>query len=144
MLKDTISNQLKEALKAHEQVRLSTMRMLLSALNYAKIDKMHDLTEEEELEVVRKEAKKRTDAIEMYEKAHATDKAAAEKAELTILQEFLPKALSSDELASLVDQSIAEVGNDFGAVMKSVMQKTKGAADGKQVSELVRAKLQNG
>jgi uncharacterized protein YqeY len=103
---------------------------------------MHELSEAEELDVVKKEAKKRTDAIEMYTNAHETERANKEKEELAILQEFLPAALSLNELESLVDQSISEVGREFGVVMKAVLSKAGGRADGKQVSEVVRAKLQ--
>lgn len=142
MLSQTIQSQLTIALKEKKELRLSVMRMLLSALNYARIDKMRDLTPEEELDVVRKEAKKRTDAIEMYEKAGDVNRLTQEKEELLILQEFLPQGLSSEELSRIVDETISTEGNDFGKVMKAVMAKTKGAADGKQVSELVRAKLQ--
>ncbi len=118
------------------------MRLLLSAINYDRINKMHELSEAEELDVVKKEAKKRNDAIEMYTKAGETERANKEKEELSILQEFLPAALSLTELEGLVDQSIAEVGREFGLVMKSVLAKAAGRADGKQVSEVVRAKLQ--
>ena len=142
MLKDTISSQLKDALKEKKELRLSVMRMLLSALNYAQIDKMRELTSDEELDVVRKEAKKRTDAIEMYEKAGDSHRLTQEKQELEILQEFLPKGLSAEELEKLVNTIVAHEGKDFGKVMKAVMAETKGSADGKLVSSLVRAKLQ--
>lgn len=142
MMKETVQKELVIAMKAHDAVRLSTMRLLLSALNYDRINKMHELSESEELDVVKKEAKKRNDAIEMYTKAGETERANKEKEELLILQEFLPAALSLNELESLVDQSIAEVGREFGSVMKAVLAKTQGRADGRQVSEVVRAKLQ--
>ncbi len=142
MLKETVQKELVAAMKAHNEIRLSTMRLLLSAINYDRINKMHELSEAEELDVVKKEAKKRNDAIEMYTKAGETERANKEKEELSILQEFLPAALSLTELEGLVDQSIAEVGREFGLVMKSVLAKAAGRADGKQVSEVVRAKLQ--
>ncbi len=141
MLIETINKQIIVAMKAHESTRLETMRMLSAALKYAQIDKMRVLTSDEELDVVRKEAKKRNDAIEMYMKANETERANQEKSELEILKEFMPAALSLSELESLIDQAIGEEGKDFGKVMKSVMQKTKGSADGKQMSELVRAKI---
>lgn len=142
MLKETVQKELVASMKAHNEVRLSTMRLLLSAINYDRINKMHELSESEELDVVKKEAKKRNDAIEMYTKVGEIERANKEKEELTILQEFLPAALSLNELESLVDQSIAEVGREFGPVMKHVLIMVAGRADGKQVSEVVRAKLQ--
>ena len=141
MLKETVQKELVIAMKAHDEVRLSTMRLLLSALNYDRINKMHELSEEEELDVVKKEAKKRNDAIEMYTKVGETTRANKEKEELVILHEFLPEALSSSELESLVDQSISEVGREFGPVMKNVLTKVNGRADGREVSEIVRKKL---
>lgn len=142
MITLTVHRELVSAMKAHDAVRLSTMRMLLAALNYDRINKMHELSDSEELDVVRKEAKKRTDAIELYEKAGDSARANQEKAELVILQEFLPTALSTEELNTMIDQSITEEGNDFGKIMRSVIVKSQGRADGKQLSELVRAKLQ--
>lgn len=141
MLKETVQQELVKALKAHDSTRLSTMRMLLFAINYDRINKMHDLSAEEELDAVRKEAKKRSDAIEMYEKAGDSERTEQEKAELLILQEFLPTALTPDELLEIIDQSISEVGRDFGPVMKSVLSKVNGRADGKVISGLVREKL---
>lgn len=140
-MKETVQAELVKALKAKDETRLSTMRMLLSALNYARIDKMSDLTSDEEISVVRKEAKKRQDAIDFYENAGKMEQAAPEKAELIILQEFLPKAITKEELLLIVKEVIASGTPDFGRIMKEVMAKTKGAADGKVVSELVRAEL---
>jgi len=142
MIKENVSQQLKDALKAHDELRLSTTRMLLSAINYDRINKMHELSEAEEIDVVRKEAKKRSDAIEMYEKAGETERAEKEKLELAILNEFLPKGLSTEELTAIVDKAIATAGSDFGAIMKLVMAQTQGRADGRVISEMVRAKLQ--
>ena len=140
-MKETVQIELVKALKAKDETRLSTMRMLLSALNYARIDKMSDLTSDEEITVVRKEAKKRQDAIDFYENAGKMEQAAPEKAELVILQEFLPKAITKEELLLIVKEVMENGTPDFGRVMKEVMAKTKGAADGKVVSELVRAEL---
>ena len=89
MITDTISQKIAEAMKAKDEIRLSTLRMLSSALNYEFIAKQHKLSEEEEIAVVRKEVKKRTDAIEAYKKAGATDRAEKEEAEKKILEESL-------------------------------------------------------
>lgn len=145
MISDTINKQIAEAMKAKDEIRLSTLKLLLTALHNARIDKRGDLTKEEELEVVGREAKKRKDAIEAYKKAGATDRAKKEEKELTILQEFLPKELSDEEVLKLVNETIAATGasspQDMGKVIGAVMAKAKGKADGKKVSEMVRKKL---
>lgn len=145
MIADTITKQIAEALKAKEEIRLSTLRLLSSALNYEFIAKQHVLSEEEELTVVRKEAKKRKDAIEAYEKAGATDRAEKEKKELKILEEFLPQEMSDEELAKIVDAVISETGasspSEMGRLMGPIMAKVAGRADGKRVSEMVKEKL---
>lgn len=132
-------------MKARDEVRLSTLKMLSSALNYEKIEKMHDLSEEEELSVVMKEAKQRRDSIEAYEKAGATDRADKEKAELAILEEYLPAQMSDDELGKLVDEAIAQTGAtsmaDMGKVIGVVMGKAQGKVDGARVSSVAKAKL---
>jgi uncharacterized protein YqeY len=146
MISDTIQKQITDAMKAHDEVRLSTLRMLSSELHNFQIDHP-EMTGEDELSVVKKEAKKRRDAIEVYEKAGAKDRAEKEKAELVILQEFLPAEISESELTDLVDQAIAEIGasqtSDIGKVIGIVMKKTGGAADGGRVSTMVRSKLEN-
>ncbi len=145
MIADTINQKIQGAMKAHDEIRLSTLRLLSSAFNYEFIAKQHRLSEEEELEVVRHEAKKRKEAIEAYEKAGATDRAEKEKKELIILQEFLPPEMSDEELTKLVDEAISETKAttmaDMGKVIGAVMAKAKGNADGKKVSDLVRSKL---
>jgi uncharacterized protein YqeY len=145
MILDTINKQIVEAMKAKDEIRLSTLKLLLSALHNAKIDKRGDLTEEEELEIVRSEAKKRKDAIEAYKKAGATDRAEKEEKERVILQEFLPKELPDEEVSKLVDEAITTTSassmQDMGKVIGAVMAKAKGRADGKKVAEMARRKL---
>ena len=145
MILDTINKQIVEAMKAKDEIRLSTLKLLLSALHNAKIDKRGDLTEEEELEIVRREAKKRKDAIEAYKKAGATDRAEKEEKELAILQEFLPKELPDEEVSKLVDEAITTTSansmQDMGKVIGAVMAKAKGRADGKKVAEMAKRKL---
>ena len=132
-------------MKAKDEILLSTMRLLLSALNYEKIAKQHDLSEEEELAVVRREAKKRKDAIEAYTKAGATERAEKEKKELVILQEYLPAQMGDEELEQIIQESISQLQpqgmQDMGKVIGAVLGKTKGLADGAKVSELVKQKL---
>lgn len=145
MIRDTINKEIQESMKAHDEIRLSTLKMLSSALNYEFIAKQHELTSDEEIVVVQREAKKRKDAIEAYEKANALDRAEKEKKELEILTEYLPKQLTGEELEKIVDGVITETGasgiSDMGRVIGGVMGKVKGAADGKAVSEIVKSKL---
>lgn len=145
MIADTITKQIGEAMKARDKTRLSTLQLLSSALNYEFIAKQHKLNEEEELNVVRREAKQRKDSIEAYEKAGAQDRADKEKQELTILEEFLPAQISDEDLAKLVDEAITETGAktmaDMGRAIGAVMAKAKGQADGGRVSALIKSKL---
>ena len=140
----TLMQKIGEAMKAHDAVRVSTLRMLLSELKNEKINKQHDLSEDEELIVVRKEAKKRKEAIEMYAKAGAEDKVVNEKAELTILSEFLPPEVTEEEMLRLVDETIKESGastmQDMGKVIATVKLKNSGV-DGGKIAEMVRLKL---
>jgi|SRR3989339_1279247 len=145
MINDTITQKIGEALKAHDEIRLSTLRLLSSAFNYEFIAKQHKLSEEEELVVVRREAKKRKEAIEAYGKAGYKDRAEKEALELAILQEYLPQEVTDDEIAELVDEAMKETGattiSDMGKVIGFVKAKTKGAADGAKIAEVVRLKL---
>jgi uncharacterized protein len=146
MIKDTITQKIGEAMKARDEVRLSTLRMLSSAINYEHIAKQHDLSEEEELNVVKKEAKKRKDAIEAYEKAGASDRAEKEKQELEILKEYLPEEIPEVELEKLVDEAITQTGatslKDMGKVIGVVMGKVGSSADGSKVALMAKKKLE--
>lgn len=147
MIAESINQKIAEALKARDEIRLSTLRLLSSALNYEFIAKQHKLSEEEELVVVRREAKKRKEAIEAYQKAGAQDRADKEKLELAILEEYLPAQLSDAEVEKIVDEAIAETGAetmaDMGKVMGAAVAKAAGRAEGGKISELVRQKLGN-
>ena len=131
-------------MKAHDTVRLSTLRMLSSAFNYEKIEKQHELTEEEEAAVLRKQVKQRRDSIEAYKTAGSTDRAQAEEAELSILLEFLPPEMTTEEIQKIVDEAVLATGAasmaDMGKVMGFVKNKAP-TAEGGKVAELVRAKL---
>ena len=145
MITDTITQKIAEAMKVKDEIRLSTLRMLSSALNYEFIAKQHKLSEEEEIVVVRKEVKKRNDAIEAYKKAGANDRAEKEAAEKKILEEYLPAQMPDEELEKLVDEAINQTGaktmQDMGKVIGMVMGKAAGKADGSKVAELVKQKL---
>lgn len=150
MIGDDIQKQINEAMKAGDEVTLTTLRLLASALHNAEIDKKRqELTEEDELAVVKREVKKRKDAIEIYEKAKDTEKAGPklqrEKLELKILEEFLPEEMSDEELGKMVGDLIKEMGaqglGDMGKVMGVVMGKLKGQASGDRVVKIVKENL---
>ncbi|MEN9545301.1 MAG: hypothetical protein RLZZ34_2738 [Verrucomicrobiota bacterium] len=141
-LQQRVTDELKSSMMARQAVRTGTLRMLKAALGYAQIEKKTEtLSDADVMAVIQREAKKRRDSIEEFEKAGRAEMAANEKAELEVLSEFLPKPLSAEELESLVRAVIAEVGaaskKDMGLVMKATQAKIDGRADGKTVSALV-------
>lgn len=145
MIAQTLQQQIGEAMKARDQVRLSVLRMLSSAFNYKKIDLKHDLTDEEEKSVIKKEVKQRRDSIEAYEKAGRPELAESEKAELDILLTFLPPEVSDSDLENLVTQAVEEVKPAGMADMGKVIAYVKGKApeaDGGKIALLVKNKLQ--
>ncbi len=141
-LQQRVNDELKSSMLARQAVRTGTLRMLKAALGYAQIEKKTEtLSDSDVMALIQREAKKRRDSIEEFEKGGRAEMAANEKAELEVLTEFLPKALSAEELESLVQAVIAEVGatskKDMGAVMKAAQAKVDGRADGKSVNALV-------
>ncbi|MGA2910930.1 MAG: GatB/YqeY domain-containing protein [Candidatus Microgenomates bacterium] len=144
MIYQTLQAKIGESMKAHDEIRTSTLRLLLSAFNYEKIDKQHDLTNEEELVVIRREAKKRKEAIEMYEKAGAPDRAAKEAKELEILAKYLPPEMGEAELTKLVEEAVHQINPtsmaDMGKVIGFIKAKAPNA-DGGKIAEMVKAKL---
>ena len=141
-LQQRVNDELKSSMLARQAVRTGTLRMLKAALGYAQIEKKTEtLSDSDVMALIQREAKKRRDSIEEFDKGGRAEMAANEKAELEVLTEFLPKALSAEELESLVKAVIAEVGatskKDMGAVMKAAQAKVDGRADGKSVSALV-------
>ena len=147
-LSQQLSDDLKTAMRDKDKVALSTIRMLKSSVKNAAIEKGGadaELDDGEISNVIRKEVKKRQDSIEQYEKADRPELAEAEKAEIEVLQRYLPKPLDEAEIAKAVDEAIAEVGatskKEMGQVMKLLQEKTGGRADGKTLSQAVMAKL---
>lgn len=144
MIVQTLQQNIGEAMKAHDEVKVSTLRLLSSAFNYEKIAKQHDLTEEEEIAVVRREVKQRRDSIEAYDKAERPDLSEKEKAELVILQEFLPPEMSEEEITQLVNKAINQLGAktmaDLGKVIGLVKSQAPNA-DGGKIAQLIRAKI---
>lgn len=146
MIKDTLQKQIIEAMKAKDEIKVMTLRMLSAAITNAEIEKKREaLTKEEEMAVVKREAKKRKDAIEAYKKAGAMKRAKKEEKELSILSKFLPEEMSDETLKKIVEETVGEMDTpsmaDMGKIMGVVMNKVKGQADGNRVSALVKQKL---
>ena len=147
-LAQRIDSDLKEAMRARDATRLGVLRMLKSALKYAAIEKSGaegELDEAEATQVIRKQVKQRQDSIESFEKGGRTELAEKEKNELTVLNAYLPVAMSVEELSRVVRETIAEVGAttraQMGAVMKALGPKVAGRTDGKTLSQEVQRQL---
>lgn len=142
---EKLTEDMKSAMKAGEKDRLSTIRLLRGQIKDAAIDKRADLTAEEELQVLSNAAKKRKESIKIYSEAGRTDLAEKEQRELDVIQSYLPQQLSEEELGKIIDEAIsstnAQTVQDLGKVMGVVIPQTKGRADGKLVSDMVRRKL---
>lgn len=143
-----IDSDLKDAMRAKDAAKLGVLRMLKSALKYAAIEKSGaegELDEAEATAVIRKQVKQRQDSIESFEKGGRAELAEKEKGELAILNHYLPAAMSADDIARLVRETIAEVGAtsraQMGAVMKALGPKVAGRADGKTLSQEVQRQL---
>src|ERR1035437_4260134 len=143
-IKDQITADLKDAMRARDQVRLDTLRSVVSAFGYPRIEAGADLSEPDQLAVVQKLVKQRTDSIEQFEKAGRTELAAKETREREILQASLPAQKSPDEIRSIVRAALSELppdGRNQGALMKAVMPQLKGLADGNTVRQIVGEEL---
>ncbi|HEY5792884.1 MAG TPA: GatB/YqeY domain-containing protein [Chthoniobacterales bacterium] len=147
-LNQQIDNDLKDAMRAKDAVKLGVVRILKSAVKYAAIEKHGaegQLEDPEVVAVIRKQIKQRQDSIESFEKAGRVELAAGEKNEMAILEGYLPKALAAEELAALVAAAIAEAGatskQQMGAVMKIANLKAAGRADGRALSAEVQKQL---
>ncbi|MCF8563334.1 GatB/YqeY domain-containing protein [Alicyclobacillus tolerans] len=144
-LSQQLSEDLKQAMKDKDKLRLSVIRMVRAAVKNKEIDSGTTLTDDEIVQVVQKELKQRRDSLQVFESAGRTDLADEVKSEIDILMTYLPAQLSDDELQSLVQEAIAQAGakskGDIGKVMPVVMPKVKGRADGKKVQQMVQALL---
>jgi uncharacterized protein YqeY len=140
-----IEDEVKDAMRARDAQRRDALRLILSSLQGAEKELQRPLSDDESLQVLQRERKKRIEAAEAFRAGGREEQAAAEEAELAVLQEFMPEPLSEDELEAIVDNVIAEVGatsmGDLGRVMADVMPQVSGRADGSMVSQLVREKL---
>ncbi len=140
-----IESDLTDAMRAGETERRDALRLMLNALRAAEKDLQRPLKDDEELQVLQRERKRRVEAAEAFRAGGREEQAAKEEQELEILEEYMPEQLSDDELEEIVDDVIAEVGatgvRDFGRVMADVMPQVAGRADGAAVGQLVREKL---
>lgn len=143
--KTKLSLALKEALKAKDERRKRVVRMTMSSIKNAEVAHKGELTEPDVLAIVQKEVKARHETIEGARQARRDDLIAEAEAEITILEEYLPKGLSRDELTALVQETITEIGastpQEMGKVMGALMPKIRGRADGKAANQIVRAVL---
>ena len=144
-LQDKLLDDMKAAMREHDETRLSTLRMLRSAVSYAEIDKRGPLDEAGVLGVIEKDAKRHRESIEAFQKGGRPELAAKEEAELKILLSYLPQQLTRDEIVAAARAAIAEVGaksrTDMGKVMGTLAPRLKGKADGRLVSQVVQELL---
>lgn len=147
-MQDKIQEQIKEALRAKDQVRLTTLRGVLASFTNESVAKgrtpQDKLNDEEAIAVIRRLVKQRKDSIEQFEKGGRQDLADNEKAEMQVLEEFLPALMSEDQIRKIVEQKKAELGatkEKMGIFMGAVMKETKGQADGALVKKIVEEML---
>ncbi|HTZ05007.1 MAG TPA: GatB/YqeY domain-containing protein [Gaiellaceae bacterium] len=141
----TIEDELKDAMKERDADRRDALRLILNALKSSEKELQRPLSDDEELQVLQRERKRRVEAAEAFRTGGREEQAEAEEYELEVLEEFMPEPLSEDEIEEIVDDAIAEVGAtsmaDLGRVMADVMPQIAGRADGSVVSQIVREKL---
>lgn len=146
-LKVTIQDNVKDAMRAKDKDRLNVLRQITASIKQVEVDNRADLSDDDIIVILTKMTKQRREALEQYENAGRDDLASIEKAELVIIQEFLPEALSEAEIAEAVQAAISEAGassiKDMGAVMNVLRPKIQGRADMSAVSGQVKAALSN-
>ncbi|MEX2103637.1 MAG: GatB/YqeY domain-containing protein [Gaiellaceae bacterium] len=142
---ERIEDELKQAMRARDRERTDTLRLTLASLRSAEKELARPLKEDEELQVLQRERKRRTEAAEAFREGGRAEQADKEERELEVIQEFMPEPVSEEELERIIDDAIAETGatslRDLGRVMADVMPQVAGRADGSTVSQLVREKL---
>lgn len=147
-MKARLQQDLRAALKAGRKLETSTLRLLLNAIKSREVEKRGELTEPEILQIIIKESNQRRDAIQQFRRGAREDLALKEEAELDILEKFLPKAMTPEELLAKAREAIAATGatsvKDMGKVMAYLMPQVAGRADGKEVSQIVRQELSGG
>ncbi len=149
-LKDRIKSDITEAMKAREEAKLSTLRMVLSALQNAEVagDEAIVLTDDQAIAVLRSEAKKRAESAQIYADAGRTDAATKERSEQAIIEAYLPAAMSDEDVAKIVAEEVANAaaagatgGKAMGAVVKAVRERVGASADGGKIAALVKSAL---
>lgn len=143
-IKDRITADMKEAMRARDQLRLDTLRSVQSAFSYKRKEANQDLTDEDQLAIVQRLVKQRGDSIEQFRKAGRTELVEKETREREILQQYLPAQKSPDEIRAVVREAIAALppeGRNQGALMKAVLAQLKGLADGNTVRQIVTEEL---
>jgi uncharacterized protein YqeY len=142
MIKQTIMSEMKDAMRAHDSVKLETLRYILSQIKYSEIDKKRELTDDENIAVLANEVKKRKEAISLFASSGRDQLVTEEQQKLETITSLLPAQLTRDEIEVIIDEAISRVGKaNMGAVMKEVTPQTRGRADGSLVSEIVKAKI---
>ncbi len=144
-LVERLEGEVKEAMLARDAIRRAALRLILNSLRAAEKDLQRPLSDDEVLQVLQRERKRRNEAAEAFRAGGREEQATQEETELAILEEFMPEPLSEDELEQIVDNAIAETGatslRDMGRVMADVMPQVAGRADGSAVGQIVREKL---
>jgi len=143
---ESINEDLKSAMKSRETTRLSTLRMIKTALKNREIEKMSPLSEEEEIKELQRLVNQRNEAIDQYQQGGRMDLAEKEASEIAVIEQYLPPAVDQSTIIRIVEETIAEIGaassKEMGRVMKTVMTKLAGQrVDGKEVNQIVKSKL---
>jgi len=145
-LNERLNEDMKQAMKDKDKFRLSVIRMLRSSIKNVEIDQRRTLEDSEVLDILQREVKQRKDSLQEFTKAGRDDLVESVQAEIAIINEYLPKQLSEEEIKAVVQQTIQEVGAsskaDMGKVMGALMPKVKGRADGRLVNQIVQQFLQ--
>ena len=144
-LLEKINSDLKEAMKAKDSVKVGTLRMVVSDIKYAKIEKMKEMDDGDTIAVIQKAIKSRKDSAEQYKNAQRPELAMKEEAEIAVLEVYLPEQMSSEEIEKIIRSVVRDIGatgaKDMGKVMQKLMPLVKGKADGKLVNEIVKKVL---
>lgn len=145
-LKDKIKTDLKASMKCQDKVSLAVLRMLNSDIRNKEIELIREINDDETLKIIKSSVKKRKDSIEMYRQGKREDLVKQEEAELNVLQKYLPTEMSEDSIRIIVREIIEKMNMrspaDFGSLMKEVMKETRGRADGKAVSAILKHELE--
>ncbi|MGB4458268.1 MAG: GatB/YqeY domain-containing protein [Defluviitoga tunisiensis] len=145
MLKEKLNEDLKKYMKEKNTLALNTVRLVIAEIKNKEVEKNSEITDEEILQIIRKQIKMREDSIQQFRSANREDLANKEAQELEILKNYLPEDLTDEELDKIIQETIKELNasskKDFGRVIKEVIQKVQGRADNKKISELISKKL---